>query len=126
MLGLRTKRLINQLLNLHNFSLELERLSSYSHSRRAGAREDTEREVCAGSHRIQFSARGIAGDSTGHIGPVKRYSPLKQENQDLFSDGPQQASAQDKGKQPLHLVHRPGQLVGGRPGLEEDDSRVDN
>ena len=27
-----------------------------------------------------------------------------------------QASAQDKGKQPLHLVRRPGPLVGGRPG----------
>ena len=29
----------------------------YSHSWRAGAREDTVREVCAGSHRIQFSAK---------------------------------------------------------------------
>ena len=39
---------------------------------------------------------------------------------------PCQASAQDKGKQSLHLVRRPGQLVGGRPGLEEDDSLVYN
>ena len=70
-LGLRTARLINLLLNLHNFSLESERLSSYSHSWRAGAREDTVREVCTdhiGSKSVQ---RGIAGDSTGHIGPIK-------------------------------------------------------
>ena len=90
-LGLRTARLINQLLNLHNFSLELERLSSYSHSWRAGAREDTVREVCAGSHRIQFSAkrdrRRFHGSHRTH--QAKRYSPLKQENQDLFSDGSQ-------------------------------------
>ena len=65
MLGLRTARLINQLLNHHNFSLELERLSSYSHSWRAGAREDNVREVCYGSHRIQQVQRGIAGDSYG-------------------------------------------------------------
>ena len=86
-MGLRTARLINQLLNPHNFSLESERLRSYSQSWRAGAREDTVREVCAGSHRIQISA----GDSTGHIGPTsqKIQSFKKPENQDLFSNGPQ-------------------------------------
>ena len=56
-LGLKTKRLIDQLLNLHNFSLETERQSSYSHSWRAGAREDTVREVCAGSHWIHPSVK---------------------------------------------------------------------
>ena len=64
-LGLEIERLIDQLLNLHNFSLELERLNSYSHSWRAGVREDTVREVCDGSHRIQTKALGIAGDSYG-------------------------------------------------------------
>ena len=84
-LGLRTKRLINQLLNLHNFSLESERLSSYSHSWRAGAREDTVREVCSGSHRIEFSAKRNRRRFHGS----QKIQSFKQENQELFSDGPQ-------------------------------------
>ena len=33
---------------------------------------------------------GIAGDSTGHIGPTSlKIQPFKQENQKLFSDGAQ-------------------------------------
>ena len=41
-----------------------------------------------GSNSVQ---RGIAGDSTGHIGPIKPKDTvlLKQENQELFSEGPQ-------------------------------------
>ena len=75
-----------QLLNLHNFSLQLERLSSYSHSWRAGARADTVREVCAGSHRIQFSEkrnrRRFHGSHRAH--QAKRYSPLKQETRNCL------------------------------------------
>ena len=54
--GLRTARLHN-IPNLYNFALESERTSSYSHSWRAGALEDTEREVCAGSQRIRATAK---------------------------------------------------------------------
>ena len=40
-----------------------------------------------GSNSVQS---GIAGDSTGHIGPTSlKIQSFKQENQDLFSDGPQ-------------------------------------
>ena len=56
-LGLRTKILINELLNLHNFLLESEQQSSYSHTWRAGAREDTVREVCDGSQQIHSSVK---------------------------------------------------------------------
>ena len=53
--------------------------------------EDTEQDVCAGSHRIQVSVKQdhqqiprVTPDP-----PAKRYSPLKQENMELFSKGPQ-------------------------------------
>ena len=72
------ERLITQLLNLHYFSLKSEQLSSYSHSWRAGAREDTVRKVCVGLHRIQISAkrdrRRFHGSHRTH--QAKRYSPL--------------------------------------------------
>ena len=64
-LGLRTKRLIIQLLNLQNFSLELERLSNYSHSWGAGAREDTVMKFCDGSQQIQTSVKGGCRRSYG-------------------------------------------------------------
>ena len=71
-LGLRIARLIN-FPYLFNFVLESERLRSYSHSWRVEACEDTEREVCAGSHRTQVSVnRGIVGNSTGHIEPTSQ------------------------------------------------------
>ena len=65
--------------SLQLFALESLRIGSYSYSWRARARKDTEREVCAGSHRIQFSAKQdhheiprVTSDP-----PAKRYSPLK-------------------------------------------------
>ena len=133
-LGLRTKRLIDQLLNLQNFSLESERLSSYSHSWRVGAPEDTVREICDGSHQIQSSARGIAGHSyvSHRIHPsAKRITrrsygvtsdpPVKDTvlqtkktriclvRSTVLSNGSGrrkacQVSAQDKGKQPLQQL----------------------
>ena len=69
-----TARLIN-FPHFYNFLLESVRITSYSPRWRAGAREDTEREVCAGSHRIQVSVkrdRRRAGDSTGPIGPTSQ------------------------------------------------------
>ena len=57
---------------LYNFSLESEQISSYSHSCRAGARKDTEREVCARSHRIHSSVKRGCRRSTCHIGPTSQ------------------------------------------------------
>ena len=52
-LGLTTKGLII-FSYLYNFpSTSQKRMSSYSHSRRVGAREDTEREVCDRSQKIE-------------------------------------------------------------------------
>ena len=69
----------------------------YSHSWRARAREDTLREVCDGSHGILPSAKRVTKRSYGPRRPTsQKYSPLKQENQDLFSNGPQH-EATDQG-----------------------------
>ena len=89
-LGLRTARPTN-FPHLHNFSLESERISSYSHCWRAGARENSEREICAGSHRIHSNVKRdrkrFHGSHRTH--QPKKNSLLKQENQDLLSNGSQ-------------------------------------
>ena len=128
MLGCRTKSLNDELLNLHNFSLESERTSSYSLSWRAGAREDTVREVCDGSHRIQTSPRGIAREFyVSHRTHQLKDTVLYNKKTRIclvtvLSNGSGrrkacQASAQDKVKQQLHLVRRPGQRTRGRRPL---------
>ena len=128
MLGFRTKSLNDELLNLHNFSLESERTSSYSLSWRAGTREDTVREVCDGSHRIQTSPRGIAREFyVSHRTHQLKDTVLYNKKTRIclvtvLSNGSGrrkacQASAQDKVKQQLHLVRRPGQRTRGRRPL---------
>ena len=67
-LGLRTARLTN-FPHLYSFS---QQSVCYSHSWRAGARKDSEREVRAGSHRIQFTAKRDRSRFHGHIGPTSQ------------------------------------------------------
>ena len=68
-----------------------------------------------GSKHVQSDRRNFLRVTSD--APAKRYSPSKQETSiclvTVHSTEACQASAQDKGKQPLHLVRR--------PGLEDED-----